>query len=122
MQTDWYAGPIAAAVQYGLLGGYEDGSVRPNQAITREEAMVLLLRAMKVMNMDTSLAAGELQPLLEAFPDSDSLQGWSQTAAGISIKYGLMDGMHGEIVPDKPMTRGQLAAVIVRLLEAGGRM
>ena len=39
---DWHGGVITQAVQYGLLQGYEDGRFRPNQGITRQEAIAVM--------------------------------------------------------------------------------
>ena len=36
--SEWFAGAIMDAVNLGLIGGYEDGTVRPNNNITRAEA------------------------------------------------------------------------------------
>jgi hypothetical protein len=46
--SDWYCGAVSAAVQYGIIKGYADGTFRPNANITREEAMAMLQRAAKV--------------------------------------------------------------------------
>ena len=43
--SDWSRGLIAAAVDYNLLTGYDDGSFRPQNPITRGEASILLVRA-----------------------------------------------------------------------------
>lgn len=40
---------INQAAGYGILGGYEDGSFKPNQGATRAEAAVMVLRALKVI-------------------------------------------------------------------------
>lgn len=44
-ETDWSYYNIMSIAQYGILKGYEDGSFRPKQAITREEFAVILQRA-----------------------------------------------------------------------------
>lgn len=41
----WYSSYIAAAVQTGLVGGYTDGSFRPNNYLTRAEMSKVLVRA-----------------------------------------------------------------------------
>ena len=43
---EWFAGAIADGVNLGLIGGYEDGSVRPNNAITRAEACAIVNRTL----------------------------------------------------------------------------
>ena len=43
-ETDWFTGEIAKAAAVGYLGGYPDGTVKPQNPITRQEAAALLLR------------------------------------------------------------------------------
>lgn len=40
--SDWAAGPVAAAVQAGLISGYPDGSFRPYNQVTRGEMCTVL--------------------------------------------------------------------------------
>ncbi|OMF05706.1 S-layer homology domain-containing protein [Paenibacillus sp. FSL H7-0942] len=41
-ETDWYADVVKTASDYGLISGYEDGTFRPQEQITRQEAMTLI--------------------------------------------------------------------------------
>lgn len=50
-----YADDVATLSAYGLLGGFPDGSFRPNQSITRGEFAVLLAAA---LNLRESASAG----------------------------------------------------------------
>ena len=44
--SEWFAGAIMDAVNLGLIGGYEDGTVRPNNNITRAEACAIVNRTL----------------------------------------------------------------------------
>ena len=44
--NEWFAGAIQDAVNLGLIGGYEDGTVRPNNNITRAEACAIVNRTL----------------------------------------------------------------------------
>lgn len=46
----WAEKHLAKAVEYGYIGGYPDGTLRPDNLITRAEALVILSR---VFNFDT---------------------------------------------------------------------
>lgn len=48
--TDENAAEIVLAAQWGLVSGYEDGKFKPDNEITREEAMVLFAKAMEIAN------------------------------------------------------------------------
>ena len=43
--SEWSRGYVAAAARYQLLNGYTDGSFRPQNAITRGEAAILIVNA-----------------------------------------------------------------------------
>ncbi len=59
---EWYAGAIQDAVDHGILGGYEDGSVRPNNSITRAEACAIVNRTLgRVPDADHLLSVKEMK-------------------------------------------------------------
>ncbi|WP_141505330.1 S-layer homology domain-containing protein [Paenibacillus luteus] len=43
----WYAAQVNAAVDAGLINGYTDGTFHPNQEITHQEMIVMLVNAVK---------------------------------------------------------------------------
>ena len=69
--NDWFAGAVAKAYEYGLIEGFEDGTFRPNGTITRQEAIVILHRAVKW----TGLSGGAADPdkTLSLFADAGAV-------------------------------------------------
>lgn len=66
---EWFAGAIMGAVNLGLIGGYEDGTVRPNNNITRAEACAIVNRTLgRVPDADHLLPADEMT----TWPDNPS--------------------------------------------------
>ena len=66
---EWYANAIQDAVNLGLIGGYEDGTVRPNNNITRAEACAIVNRTLgRVPDADHLLPADEMT----TWPDNPS--------------------------------------------------
>ena len=51
----WYYDSIATAVEYGWIGGYADGTVRPNKSITRAEVVTIVNRMLN-RSFDTSVS------------------------------------------------------------------
>jgi hypothetical protein len=82
--SDWYCGAVSAAVQYGIIKGYADGTFRPNANITREEAMAMLQRAAKVAEFTGT--TGTLTPSRtpDAFPRGPGRRQRSASAADSS--------------------------------------
>ena len=59
---EWFASAIMDAVNLGLIGGYEDGTVRPNNNITRAEACAIVNRTLgRVPDADHLLPADEMK-------------------------------------------------------------
>ena len=59
--SEWFAGAIMDAVNLGLIGGYEDGTVRPNNNITRAEACAIVNRTVgRVPDADHLLPEDEM--------------------------------------------------------------
>ncbi len=46
---DWFAAEVECAKSLGIINGYEDGSFRGNQEVTRREAFVMVQRMMKLV-------------------------------------------------------------------------
>ena len=58
---EWFANAIADAVELGLIGGYPDGTVRPNNNITRAEACAIVNRTLgRIPHVDHLLPADEM--------------------------------------------------------------
>jgi len=51
--TDWFAPEIAKAKAAGYISGYPDGTMKPNQNITRQEAAVMIAKAAKLGGRNT---------------------------------------------------------------------
>ena len=65
---EWYANAIQDAVNLGLIGGYEDGTVRPNNNITRAEACAIVNRTLgRVPDADHLLP----DDVMKVWPDNN---------------------------------------------------
>ncbi|RCX13554.1 S-layer family protein, partial [Anaerobacterium chartisolvens] len=113
-----YMASAAAAFEYGIVGGYGDGTFRPERLITREEAMNLIVRAMKVMGMDTEISEQSARSAVEKYADGAEVNKIAVKAAAICVRNGVFNGSSkGNLSPAENISRGQTAAVILRLLK-----
>ena len=65
---EWFANAIADAVELGLIGGYPDGTVRPNNNITRAEACAIVNRTLgRIPHVDHLLPADDMK----TWPDNN---------------------------------------------------
>ena len=70
LPEDWYAADIAQAVATGYINGYPDGTFRPNQAITRQEAAAILTKIL-------SLRGAATEETIKQFKDRAEIPFWS---------------------------------------------
>ncbi|RRD93526.1 hypothetical protein EII17_12385 [Clostridiales bacterium COT073_COT-073] len=83
---DWFWNEVAIAVSAGYVKGYEDGTFRPEEKISRLEAAVFLARAMKLpLTQNPSKRASELK-------DLDLLPNWAKAEVIAVVSAGVMKG------------------------------
>lgn len=100
---------------FNVVTGYEDGTFRPDQHITRAEMAVMMAKA-EGYNIDPDISADEVD-----FPDVDAgYAAWSAAKAiQILSDLGIMDGYtDGTFRPGQPITRAETVAVVNRVLAA----
>ncbi|WP_246067430.1 S-layer homology domain-containing protein [Paenibacillus koleovorans] len=114
---EWYAGVVDAAVKAKLVEGYEDGTFRPNNQITREELAAMVVRAMKYAGVEVTVDAAKQAQLLSAWSDANQIV-WGHKEVAIAIEAGLVNGMTDTTLGTKlNATRAQCAAMLERFLK-----
>jgi methionine-rich copper-binding protein CopC len=117
-QTDWYSSAVQTAYEYGLIAGYEDGSFRPNDKITREQAMLIVSKAMKITGLSGKKAEQSANHVLEAFADANNVSNWSLNGVADSVSAGIISGRSNEsLAPKAFITRAEVAMMMQRLLQ-----
>lgn len=118
--ADWFHETLTIAVNADLKQGYENHTFQPNSNITREEAMVVLAKAMKSIAMNISITDSQVNEQLQSLADNGTFHDWSRTAAALNIQYGIMKGDQGKARPESNITRAEATVMIERLLLAAG--
>lgn len=109
-QNAWYYGSVQAAVQLELASGTSATTFAPSKAVTRQEAAVLISRALKQAN-GTPVAD-------TVFKDTNRIADWASPAVASVYKLGLMKGDDtGRFRPTDSITREETAALIDRVLQ-----
>ncbi|GAA3406937.1 S-layer homology domain-containing protein [Paenibacillus hodogayensis] len=116
--SDWYSGIVQAAFAYKLIDGYEDGTFRPANRITREEAIQLVSRAMEVTGLRYLEKLAEGESGLKRFEDSAQISEWARSSMTDGLSLGLIDGQSAaRLAPQNPITRAEAATILHRLLQ-----
>ena len=97
----------------GIIEGYGDGTFRPNEYITREQAAVILRRMVKCVGY--SYAEDEF---ISGYTDYDEISEWARDGVNVMTNLGIMNGVgESKFGPKGTYTREQSAATMVRLYE-----
>ncbi|MNI58864.1 Endo-1,4-beta-xylanase A precursor [compost metagenome] len=117
--SEWYADFVSTAADSGLIAGYEDGSFRPQNKITRQEAMTMIARAMQITGLKDQLAeSSRLTNALASFKDADNVASWAEESAILSVASKVIDGRTLELLePQAYITRAEVATIVQRLLQ-----
>ena len=110
----YYAAAISAAQALGVAGGYPDGSFRPQGAVTRQDAAVMLCKAMQAGGW--SLGRGDLS-LLNRFTDGSRGAPYAGDAVALLAEYGILSGTdQGALDPERTTTQAELAVMLAAAL------
>lgn len=109
----YYYDAIASAKSLGIAQG-SDNRFEPDASITREDAMVLTLRALNVTGVTVE---GGNEDVLSAYSDYSSISDYAQEATKTLIQSGIITGSSdGLIHPKDNITRAESTAIIYRLV------
>ncbi|WP_084224613.1 Ig-like domain-containing protein [Paenibacillus pectinilyticus] len=116
--ADWYSSAVITAYSYGLISGLDDGTFRPNDTITREQAMVILSKAMEITALKDKLLEQSAEATLRPFEDAVGVSSWAQSSVADSVQAGVVFGRSETLlVPKGYLTRGEVATMMQRLLQ-----
>ncbi|ANY70584.1 hypothetical protein BBD42_05430 [Paenibacillus sp. BIHB 4019] len=116
--SDWYSSAIHTAYAYHLIDGFEDGTFRPNDKITREQAMVIIAKAMTLTNLKAQLANEAAAQTLLPYKDAANAAEWAKNGIADSVLAGIVTGRTStELAPKAFITRAEVAAIMQRLLQ-----
>lgn len=116
-ESDWFAEAVSLARKYGLMKGGMDGLFRPEETITREEAVTVLARAMKLTGLKTDSAGADGDFVLVDFGDSAQISGWARQAVATVVLSGLAAGADGMFRPQSDLKRAEAATLVQQLLQ-----
>lgn len=105
----WAKEAVVQAVEAGIVSGYEDGSFRPNERITRAEMTAMIARALKLtLNAEATTS----------FADDAAIPKWAKSAVEAIHQLGIVNGRgDGKFVPNETATRAEAITILVKLLE-----
>jgi hypothetical protein len=107
--SDWFYTDIQKAKAAGIVSGYEDNTFRPNNTITREEAMSIVVRLKKLPTVSNDY--------LSNFNDAYSVSDWAKDAVNTAVAYGLVSGYSDNTIGSgNSITRAEAIVILNRAL------
>ena len=104
---DWFMPYVAKAVAQGFVKGFEDGSFKPNDFVTREQMAVMVSNALQLTDGgDTS------------FSDNADISAWANDSVGKMYRKGYISGSNNEFRPLDSATRAEVSKILSLILNS----
>lgn len=114
VKQDRYYNAILWANQVGIINGYNDGTFRPDDTLTRQHFAVMLYRFNQHLGMPM---VAENNNRLTNFSDYSSIYSWARNAAHWAQATGIINGRaNGTFDPQGNTSRAQLAVIMTRFM------
>ena len=106
----WYYNDVALAVQMGTYNGVSASSMQPDRAITRQEAIAVVARALQ-LDLD-----GYAKTDLSKFKDSADVSSWALPYIRSMVGAGYIRGRGMVLAPQDNITRAEFAQIFHNII------
>lgn len=120
--SDWYYNYVATLAKEGIIKGDGDGTFRPDDTITRQEAAVMIAKATRLdqgANKDVDRfdpVTGEAYDTKTNFKDDKNIALWSDGSVYEMAKNNVIKGYEdGTFLPENNITRAESIVMISRI-------
>ncbi|GAA0388738.1 S-layer homology domain-containing protein [Paenibacillus motobuensis] len=105
---------VSHAARLGLIQGTSEGKFSPEQKLTRQEAVIMLMNLYKKLGGDVSALKGTSS----AFADDAAIAAWAKQDAYAAYQLGLIQGMgKNQFRPKDNLTKEQAYVMLAKLLD-----
>ena len=103
LSNTWYTDAMLSANAAGIIKGYEDGYIKPNANITRQEAVVMFARLLD-LDVDNAPTA--------TYSDISSVSDWALSAVNAMTEKNYICGYNNILRPTDSITRAEVVTII----------
>ena len=111
VKNSWYSNSIRWAIKNKIIYGYNDGTFRPNNNITRQDFIVILFRYSNYKKISNSNLAD-----ITKYNDYNEIDKYASNSIKWAIGNNILYGSNGNIMPKKNITRAETAAIMHRYI------
>ncbi len=120
--TDWFAGAVGALFQKGLIQGTSLIMFSPDQPISRQQAVTLVMRSLQFSlrsrqnsTIEFDLTKDQTGAWLAGFRDRQMIASAHRASAANAFRLGILSGSaDGWLLPGCNLTRSQMAVMLYR--------
>ncbi len=112
----WYYTAVEACRKAGIIQGTDKGECMPEAPITRQDAVLMLMRiqygqdTLKQLDVDSLLAASGIPAL-----DFDQTADYAKAAVAVALGTVIQGNEKGEVMPRASITRAECAVIFKQL-------
>ena len=104
---NWFADAVNRCAAAGIMLG-NNGYANPNASITREQALVMLCRALGLKEGNVSV--------LSDYADADQVAPYARGYLAALVEAGILKGDNGRLNPMSNITRAQMVVIVDRIV------
>ena len=109
ISNHWAKEAIEKTQKAGIVSGYDDGTFRPNNKVSRAEIAAMVSRAL------------QLDPIVNestGFTDEGQIPNWAKGYVVVMKEYGIITGREGnKFAPAANITRAEAAVILLRSVD-----
>lgn len=98
----FYTSSVLKLFAAGVMQGYE-GSISPEASLTREEASIMICRALGIETADI---------MTKSFADEADISTWAKPYINAMVNAGLLNGANGRLNPKNPIMRSEVVKIL----------
>jgi hypothetical protein len=115
LETHWSQPYVDRLIGMGVIRGFEDGSFRPDDTVTRAQFVKMIIHA---LGIDVPLNKSQ------EFVDQDRIPEWALGEVQIALQIGLLGGYEDQgswyFIPQQKITRQEIALILDQALKYFG--
>jgi len=108
--TDWFSDYVSRVKEASIIEGYPDGTFKPQDSITREQAAAIISRAFGFEASDVNACA--------KFSDAVKISEYAKKPVSAMVERGILQGRPGNIfAPGEKITRAEVIHIINKIID-----
>ncbi|RTE11254.1 S-layer homology domain-containing protein [Paenibacillus whitsoniae] len=111
---DYYYQPMGVAKALGIVNGTGENIALPEQAISRQDLIVLIVRALQASQ---PLNVQGNETVLLKFKDAQLVAPYARTSMAFMIELGLVEGDGVDLNPQGTASRAEIAVILARVMD-----